>query len=132
MSVSEPVPADLQRFILRSIDSVPHLEALLLLRRNVNAAWDAQMMAQRLYIPERRAAELLEDLTQSGFVAAIGQGGPPAYRYQPSTHELGGLMDRLASAYASSLIEVTRLIHSKTSRQAQSLGDAFKWPREKT
>ena len=37
----DPIPADLRDFILRYIDSVAHLEALLLLRANPETAWQA-------------------------------------------------------------------------------------------
>lgn len=37
------------------------------------------------------------------------------------------MVDRVAEVYTTSLVEVTNLIHSKLSKQAQEFGDAFKW-----
>jgi hypothetical protein len=43
----ESIPADLRDFILRYIDSVAHLEALLLLRANAETSWDTATIARR-------------------------------------------------------------------------------------
>jgi hypothetical protein len=37
------------------------------------------------------------------------------------------MIDRLADAYASNLVAVTNLIHSKIDRKAQHFAGAFKW-----
>ena len=50
---SVAIPDDLRRFILISIVSVPHLEALLLLRATPHQEWDGQAVSRRLYIPEQ-------------------------------------------------------------------------------
>lgn len=124
---SDPIPAEIRRFILTSIASVPHLEALRLLRADPRKDWDAAMMAHTLYLSDKMAAAVLADLATAGFVAAHDQ-TPPWYRYQPSTPDLKDKIDYLVQVYAQHLVEVTNLIHSKTSKQAQQFGDAFKWP----
>jgi hypothetical protein len=40
------------------------------------------------------------------------------------------MLDRLAGIYARNLVDVTNLIHSKTSRKAQQFADAFKWRKD--
>ena len=40
------------------------------------------------------------------------------------------MIDRLAEVYYQHLVEVTNLIHSKTSKKAQQFADAFKWRKE--
>ena len=62
-----PIPDDLRRFILTSIPSVPYLEAVLLLHGDAHVLWDAPELAQRLYIPQTRASELLGQLAEAGF-----------------------------------------------------------------
>jgi hypothetical protein len=114
---------DTKRFILTSIDSVPHLEAILLLRQDPDQ-WDAKKIAQTLYITEKRADEILADLCSSQFVSKIDSS---RYHYQPVSKELRQRVDDLADSYCHHLIEVTNLIHSKTNKQAQQFGDAFKW-----
>lgn len=130
MGSDELIPPDIRRFILTSIDSVPHLEALLILRYDPKVEWDAKGMSQRLYISEKRTVELLENLLAAGFVA-VKRGDVSVYYYSPVSEELRGMMTRLADIYAKQLVEVTNLIHSNISKQAQQFGDAFKWQKEK-
>ena len=126
MSVPE-LPADVRRFILTSVPSVPFLEAVLLLRAECHRDWTAGALARRLYVPERTAGELLGTLQASGVGAAVGEAG--ALRYAP-TAELAELLDRLAHAYATNLVTVTDLIHSRIDRRAQQFADAFRFRKE--
>jgi hypothetical protein len=126
MSIPE-LPADVRRFILTSIPSVPYLEAILLLRNERQQEWDAAHLARRLYVPERTGGELLTLLRDSGIGQPAGDSG--AVRYAP-TAELGGLLDRVAQAYASNLVLVTDLIHSRIDRRAQQFADAFRFRKE--
>lgn len=128
MKASE-VPADLRRFILTSIPSVPFLEAVLLLREQPRAPWDAPMLARRLYVPEKRAVELLQSLSEAG-IAHCPADGDALFAYEPASPELAGLLDRLAQAYASNLVGVSDLIHSRIDKQAQHFADAFRWRKE--
>ena len=125
-----PLPDDLRRFILTSIASVPHLEALLLLRAPPPQDWDSQAVARRLYVGERMAGTLLDELCAMGALAAVKRGGEASYRYSPRHPELAEIIDLLAAAYAANLVGVTRLIHSKLDRQAQQFADAFTWRKD--
>lgn len=51
----QPIPDDLRRCVLTSIASLPHLEALLLLRSAKNDLWNSTMLAERLYIGDMQA-----------------------------------------------------------------------------
>lgn len=125
----ETIPEDIQRFILRSIDSIPHLEAILLLRFDPAKEWDAKMVSQNLYISEKKASQVLKDLCNSGFIA-LKEGSKLLYFYHPISKELKQTLDKLTEIYTTHLIEVTNLIHSNSTRQAQTFGDAFKWNKE--
>jgi hypothetical protein len=130
MEQNSPIPDDIIRFILNSIESVPHLEAILLIYREPKKEWDAKMMAESLYISEKRAAGILADLLDSGFIA-VRKYDIPLYRYQPKSLEREKIINRLSIIYADNLIEVTNLIHSKISKQAKKFVDAFKWKNER-
>ena len=129
-SQSPALTDDLRRFILTNIASVPHLEALLLLRAAPQQAWDVQAVARRLYVGERVARKLLEELCAMGVLEARSGGPERLYRYGPQQPELAAIIDRLALAYAADLVGVTRLIHSKLDRQAQQFADAFTWRKD--
>lgn len=119
------IPDTIRRFILTSIISVPYLEAMLLLRSAPAQWWDGKKVAQRLYMPEKAAEALLDELHAAG-VLAVTDGEPRSYRYNPTTDDLRQIIDELADTYAKHLVEVTHLIHSKTSKKAQQFADAFK------
>ena len=125
MTIPE-LPADVRRFILTSVPSVPFLEAVLLLRADPHQAWTGQKLARRLYVPERTAAELLEQLREGGLVEAAGGG----VRFAPDP-DLAGVLDQVAQAYAAHLMTVTDLIHSRMERRAQQFADAFRFRKDK-
>lgn len=128
MTQSE-LPADLRRFILTSIPSVPYLEAMLLLRAQPLQRWDALALARRLYLPEAAAADLLHALATAG-IATQAPGGAPGYQFQPAAPELAAILERLADCYAADLVTVTDVIHSRVDKRAQQFADAFRWRKD--
>jgi hypothetical protein len=113
------VPGDLRRFILTSVPSVPYLEAILQLRGEAHVAWDPARLAGRLYVPEREADELLRALANAGIAR------PSDYRYEPAP-DLAAMLDRLAHEYATNLVGVTDIIHSRIDKRAHQFADAFR------
>jgi hypothetical protein len=128
--VNTVIPEGARRFVLTSIPSVPFLEALLLLRADPSQQWDPQTLAQRLYVRDRRAQELLVDLCTAGMATPCDPPAAHCYRYQPASEELRGKIDQLADLYARHLVDVTLLIHSSLDRKAQQFADAFKWRKD--
>lgn len=120
------LPADIRRFILTSVPSVPYLEAILLLRTEPHADWDVRRVAGRLYVGERQAAELLAGLDAAGIASREIQGETELFRYAPATAELRERLDALAQAYSANLLGVTDLIHSRIDKRAQQFADAFR------
>jgi DNA-binding IclR family transcriptional regulator len=123
--MSPELAPDVRRFILTSVASVPYLEAVLLLRAEPDRSWDAGHLARRLYVAERNATELLAQLRDSGIVALDGD----AVRYAPAA-ELAGLLDQVAHAYATDLVGVSSLIHSRIDRRARQFADAFRFRKD--
>ena len=119
-------PEDLRRFVLTSIPSVPFLEALLLLRANPTQQWQGATLAGRLYVRERTAEALLEELARAGMAARVDVAAHDRYQYRPASPLLRERIDALADLYARHLVEVTVLIHSSLDRKAQQFADAFK------
>jgi hypothetical protein len=130
MMESTPIPEATRRFVLTSIPSVPFLEALLLLRADPAQRWQPDALARRLYVRERTAQQLLDDLCTAGMAAPCEPAAPRCYQYQPASNQLRGMIDQLADLYAKHLVEVTLLIHSSLDRKAQQFADAFKWRKE--
>jgi len=117
----EAVPDDLRDFILRHIDSVAQLEALLLLRANPDENWTAAQTAGRLYVGEQEVTRMLVRLCADGLL----QCREGVFRYAPEPATLAATVDRLADLYTRHLVPVTNLIHAKP-RRIRQFADAFK------
>jgi DNA-binding IclR family transcriptional regulator len=125
----EAIPDDVKRFILTSIPSIPHLEALLLLRNNENLSWTSADVARRIYNSEKAAHALLQELLAAGFVGDNGSDGQQ-YRYAPASDQLREMIGRLSQSYSRNLVDVTELVHSKINKRAKQFADAFIWRKE--
>lgn len=115
------VPDDIRDFILRNIDSIADMEALLLVRRETSRRWESATLARRLYIPASEAENVLGRLHARGLVSR-DQG---TYAFAPEA-DPEGLVARIAAMYAEQLIPITNLIHSKAASRVQQFADAFK------
>lgn len=115
------IPGDVRRFLLATIPTVPHLEALLLLRGRPEE-WPLSQLASRLYVDAANATLLLDDLIASGLVAAASNG----YRYAPADAGIASTVDTLATLYARQMVTVAELIHSSSDRKAHRFADAFR------
>ena len=124
---SERVPDDLRRFLLGAIASVPHLEALLLLRGEPETVWNKRAMAQRLFVSEERADAVLADLQQQ---ALIAQSLPGVFRYAPADEGQRSTIEQLAHYYSRHIVEVASLLHAKLERQALEFSEAFRLRKE--
>ena len=120
------LPDEVRRFLLAGIVSVPHLEAVLLMRSEPSESWTSARISRRLYILEPDAASLLGVIRASGVALEVE---PGSFRYGP-TPELADLIDRVAEHYASDLLGITKLIHSRMDRRAQRFADAFRIRKE--
>jgi len=123
------IPEDVQRFILVSVPSVPFLEAMLLVRNEPEHGWNKRLLAKRLYVTEKAAADLLQALSDGGILKEDSR-MIENYHYDPHSDELDAMIARVSIAYARNLIDVTNLIHSQTAKKALRFADAFKWRKD--
>jgi len=119
------IPGDVRRFLLATIPTVPHLEALLLLRGRQDT-WTAAQVSSRLYVDAANTGRLLDDLAGAGLVVADGDG----FRYAPAEPGLSATVDALATLYARQTVAVAQLIHSSSDHKAQRFADAFRLRKE--
>lgn len=124
---SKDIPDSVRQLIAERIDSVPELEALLLLREHRAQGWTPTEAGQRLYISTTVAGHVLSELTKRGFFAC----DEGIYRYAPSSPELAAIIDQLAAAYSRHLVEVTHMIHAKPSVSVRQFADAFRLRKDK-
>ncbi|MDM5177139.1 hypothetical protein PO883_08010 [Massilia sp. DJPM01] len=122
------IPPEVRRFILTSIPSVPHIEALILMRATAPARWTPLDLAQRLYVPPAVVHGVLTDLCGSGMLQC--DDSTSTYYFNEQPNELCAVIARLALLYSTNLVEITLLIHSKLDRKAQQFADAFNFRKE--
>jgi hypothetical protein len=120
----EMMPEEVKQLIVRHIDSVAQLEALLFLHGRSSEHWDVATVAKRLYAPLSDMATALARLADDGFLARDDE----RYRYARRSDQ-DAAVEALAEAYAHYLIPITHLIHSKP-RNIRAFSDAFKFRKD--
>lgn len=121
---------DAYEFIYENIDTVPQLEALILLWNSRPVWWTGEELATRLYVPMENIARLLRDLVRMEFVAE-SQTAPLKYAYLARSEEQNDLMASLDGAYRKDLVRISTMIHSKTSSGVREFARAFRLRQEK-
>jgi DNA-binding IclR family transcriptional regulator len=127
MQGGDPLPDHVLRFLVDRIESVPHLEALLLLWQSPERGWSLEEIATRVYVSPDAAAKLLLDLARHGMV----KNEAAAWRYATDWEEGKRLMPDVASTYARQLVRVAQLIHSKASLGVREFARAFQLKKDR-
>ncbi|MEO8464460.1 MAG: hypothetical protein ABI640_03900 [Gammaproteobacteria bacterium] len=127
MCPAEEIPPDVLRFIVEKIDTVPHLEALLLVWERPGVNWTQEQLARQLYVTPAVAQRITHGLIRRGWLKK-GQAGSVAFN--PGWDPDGTFMRNLASIYRRQLIAVTSLIHSNVSAGVRDFADAFNLKKE--
>jgi transcription initiation factor IIE alpha subunit len=120
---------EVYRFILNQIDSVPHMEALLLLWESHPKQWTETDVAERLYIGSDVARNILQALVRRRLLTMDAQ-GEKRYAYEPKTEELDRLVEAVAATYRRNLVRVSTFIHTKASAAVRDFAQAFKFTKE--
>lgn len=125
----QPLPEDVIVFIDEHLESVPHLEALLLIADSAPRAWRVEEVAARVYVPSEQASAILVDLERARLIVAAADAAGAAYQFA-SDEVLRALVGRIASAYRRQLVQVADLIHSKAPRPVRAFAHAFKFKKD--
>jgi hypothetical protein len=114
-------------FIRRELDSVPHLEALLLLWNSRPKAWTASEIGAALFVNDTYSRDILQNLTRR-YVASRTEHDLYAYNASPDRDALIAALD---AEYRRNLIRITRLIHAKASPGVREFADAFRFKKDR-
>ncbi len=125
MTTESPQRRDIDEFILTEIDSVPHLEALLLLWNSRPRQWSLDEIAHALYIPPDGAKGILQDLKQRNLIASESD----KYFADPA-HAQRDLLAEVDRAYRRELVRISRMIHSKASPGVREFARAFRFKKD--
>lgn len=123
------IPLEVRRFLQTTAVTIPHIEMMLLLRREPAMAWAARDVARRIYLQESKAEELLAQIAAIGIVERSGA-EVVSYYYRPSSPELAALMEMLESVYSKHLLAVTKLVHAARDEGAEQFARAFRFRRD--
>ena len=129
MPERDPDKEEVDRFILDEIDTVPHLEALLLLWNSRPKQWSVDEMGEALFLTSGAAKEILEDLVRHGLIAAVS-GKADIYIYA-SLPEKDQLIAAVDTTYRKELIRISRLIHAKPSAAVRAFARAFRFKKDR-
>ena len=121
---------DVYEYILENIDSVPHLEAVILLWNSRPVGWTAEELASRLYVPIERTAEILQDLVRQEFVQQAST-SPSRFSYLPRSEEQNEWMFRVDTAYRREIVRISTMLHSKASPSVREFARAFRFKKER-
>jgi hypothetical protein len=119
------IPEEVHNFLVRRIDSVPHLETLLLLWKDPSSTWTESEVAARVYVSSEKARLVLQDLTRHGLISRLLKTAD-SYQYDAAWDE-AHIMPKVAGTYRRHLVNVATLIHAKTSSEAvRQFAQAFR------
>jgi hypothetical protein len=119
------IDPEVERFLLDSIDTVPHLEALLLIFQSPSTVWTVGQLAARIYVSDKQAIGILEDLTRRSLIGRV-ETAPATYQYIPRSESQTQLLHKVSQSYRTQLVQVTRLIHSNASGSVRDFARAFR------
>jgi Mn-dependent DtxR family transcriptional regulator len=128
MSELEDIPPEISEFILEKIDSVPHLEALLLLWRDPLRVWTEESLAHSLYVTPSTARRIVQGLARRNWLKNSEVSG--GFLYDGSWDAGGIFMARLSNTYSRHLVRIATLIHANASAAVREFADAFQWKKE--
>lgn len=119
----------IDRFLVEEIDTVPQLEALLLIWNRRPKKWYCSEIAKALYISQDLAQEVIRHLVQHHLLVQM-EGSTECYAIQADSEERERLFSDLDTTYRRELVRISNLIHEKASRAVRDFASAFRFKKE--
>jgi hypothetical protein len=117
------ISAAVLSFIDERIDSVPQLEALLMMKDEPQRAWTAADVAARTYVPLAEAARVLEALHRRALISPVRTG--EGFSIALGDGRQRQLIDEVARTYRANLTRIATIIHEKPSASLKEFARAF-------
>jgi hypothetical protein len=119
--VRSELPDEQKAFIARHIETLAHLEVLLLLCRQPDRAWNARDVTRELRGSQDSVTRWLGHLEVHGL--AVNQNG--LYRFQPASPELAEQVQALRQVFLDRPLWVIEYIYSRPNPQLLDFVRAF-------
>lgn len=123
------LPAEVKQWIDRQIETLAHLETLLLLREAPECTMSVDQIAKALYVPIASATVVLRELERRGTVR-IAANAPLSFQLQPADESTERIIEQLAQLYVERRVAVISHIYSKSTSKVQTFADAFRLKKE--
>jgi hypothetical protein len=124
-----PSEDQVHRFISQEIETVPHLEALLLIWNSRPQPWTEANLAHRLYIDEELVRILLEDLLRRQLIVRVDT-TPEGFSYYSESKDRDQLLAEVDATYRRDLVRISTMIHSKPPASVREFARAFRITKE--
>lgn len=128
-STSKP-EMDPYRFIQEKIDSIPHLEALMLLWNSRPVGWTLADLASRLYVSNDQVGSVIRDLVRLELVQEQS-GTPTRFSYLARSEGQNELMQLVDNTYRRELVRISTMVHSKASSSVREFAKAFRFKKDR-
>lgn len=125
--IDDQFKSEVDDFIVQQIDSVPHLEALLLIWNSRPRKWTVEDMGRALYLRNDVAEKVLDGLVQRGLIEREPR---DSFAFPAVSAERATLMENVDSIYRRELVRVAGMIHSKASSAVLDFARAFRFKKD--
>jgi hypothetical protein len=105
------LPFHVLALLQERISGIDELDALLLVRSDVDQAWTASAVAERLGRADAWSRPALERLCEAELLEGVGPGAERRYAYRPGTWELDAAVSMLATIYEERRTDVLRVLN---------------------
>ena len=129
MGGADELPAAVTAFLDAYIDSLEHLELLLLVMQTPQRWWDAPAVGAQLGTHPDQARRALEHLAARNLLA-IRVTGDVRYQYQPGRPDLAEAARLVAATYRERRVAVLQAVTQPERRSLRDFADAFRIRRD--
>jgi len=121
---SDDIPDRVFAFLAEAIETVPQLEALLLLW-DTHRPWSADELAARIYVQAETAAAILQALQRRRLLREVEGAVPIRYEYDSGWDPSGERIAEIARAYRQHVVRLATFIHAGASSSVREFARAF-------
>lgn len=116
------------KFIEECIDTVPQLEALLIMFAESQRPWTATDIGARIYVSHAEAIRVLDRLARRELIQP--DAGADSYRVQLRDATRRALLEEVAQTYRANLTYIATFIHEKPPGSVKEFARAFDLKRD--
>ena len=124
--VSQGSPDPVLSFVDRHIESLEHLEILLLLAAQ-DRSWSALEIFQKIQSSVASVEQRLQTLVAAGLLTKDERG---QFRFAPKDEDTRKVVQDLAEAYRTRRVRIIEAIYTRKTDAVQSFADAFKFRKD--